>query len=66
MADVFDLEDIHPVEEARRNDSDDDAIEIDDVSFFLKISLSSSNLRQRVCVSVKSLLIRPDPGIFYK
>lgn len=33
MADVFDLEDIHPVEENRRpGDSDDDTIEIDDVS----------------------------------
>lgn len=32
MADVFQLEDIHTGEEARALDSDDDAIEIDDVS----------------------------------
>lgn len=33
MADVFDLEDIHPADEGRRHgDSDDDTIEIDDVS----------------------------------
>lgn len=41
MADVFQLEDIHPSEEARALDSDDDAIEIDDVDLEPELHIHS-------------------------